>query len=212
MEDTLDSALPEQRAEEIDNFDSFQETAWVAASQRGDVLAFNSLVLRWEKPIYNLALRMLQDREEAAEVTQDVFLSAFESIRRFQQRARFSTWLYRIAANRCITRLRLRPQRVYYSLDNRDAESPTNEGLPARESHEEEFLREESRKRLHQALSQLIPDQRIVVELKFFQDLTFEEIAEIVGIPLSTVKSRLYAGLEILKGRLGRASMKTTRR
>ena len=86
------------------------------ASQRGDAVSFNRLVLKWERPIYNLSLRMLRDADEAAEATQEVFLLAFKGIRRFRLDAQFSTWLYRIAANHCTSRLRKRPPGVHLSL------------------------------------------------------------------------------------------------
>ncbi len=178
-----------------------QESEWVARSQRGDALAFNRLVLRWEKPIYNLSLRMLQDPDEAAETTQEVFLAAFKSIRRFRRDARFSTWLYRIAVNQCLTRLRHRPPGTHLALEDRDAAR-----LHVRESHEAEIIDREKRRHVRRALAFLQPDQRAVVELKFFQDQTFEEIAAVLDAPLSTVKSRLYAGLEMLKARLGGAA------
>lgn len=179
-----------------------QEAAWVAASQRGDSLAFNRLVLKWEKSIYNLSLRMLQNPEEAAEATQEVFLSAFKNIRRFRRDAQFSTWLYRIATNHCISRLRRRPPGIHFSLDDEKQPNPARQSLPARESHEKELLLQESRNQVRSALEHLNPEQRAVVELKFFQDMTFEQIAAITQTPMSTIKSRLYAGLEILKVRL----------
>jgi len=207
MEESCDSVLlTNSRSQPVDAPDHIQEAAWVTASRGGDTLAFNRLVLKWEKPIYNLALRMLQDPEEAAESTQEVFLSAFKSIRRFRQEARFSTWIYRIAMNQCISRLRRRPTGTHYSLDDSRADASIGSRLPAGESHEGAFLREETRNRVRLALEHLSPEQRAVVELKFFQDLTFEEIAAAIQVPLSTVKSRLYAALEILKLRLGRAS------
>src|SRR5512146_866188 len=89
--------------------DQAQEISWISASRRGDTRSFNRLVLKWEKTIYNMALRMLQDREEAAEATQEVFLLAFKSIRRFRGDSKFSTWIYRIVLNHCITRLKQRP-------------------------------------------------------------------------------------------------------
>jgi RNA polymerase sigma-70 factor (ECF subfamily) len=183
--------------------DRDQESAWVTASQGGDSLAFNRLVLKWEKAIYNLGLRMLQDPEEAAEAAQEVFLSAFRSIRKFRKDATFSTWIYRIAVNKCISRLRRRPPGIHVSLDDSNDEAPLSNRLPARGSHEQDFLREESCARVRRAMESLPAEQRAVVELKFFQDLTFEQIAAICETPLSTVKSRLYSGLEILKFRLG---------
>ena len=81
MENILDSALSHTRTLTTQNAESSQEAAWVAASQRGDAVSFNRLVLRWERPIYNLSLRMLRDADEAAEATQEVFLLAFKGIR-----------------------------------------------------------------------------------------------------------------------------------
>ncbi len=203
MENSLDPAIPKGHLPNSVSDEGLQERSWVSASQRGDTLAFNRLVLKWEKAIFNLTLRMLQDPDEAAEAAQDVFLSAFRSIRHFRQDARFSTWLYRIAVNHCITRLRRRPPGVHYSLDDTRDDVPLSERLPAVASHEGDLLRDESQKRVRIALTFLPAEQRAVVELKFFQELTFEEIAGIVEAPLSTVKSRLYAGLEMLKTRLG---------
>jgi RNA polymerase sigma-70 factor (ECF subfamily) len=212
MEEILDSALSKDQLSDAKSLDTFQENHWVKASQQGDVVAFNRLVLKWEKPIYNLNFRMLQDPDEASEATQEVFLSAFRSIKRFRQTARFSTWLYRIACNHCVSRLRRRPPGVQYSLDDPNPENPIHRSLPIQASHEREVLNEERRKRVRQALEHLSPDQRVVVELKFFQELTLEEIAEVVQLPLGTIKSRLYGGLDILKGKLARAFLKASRR
>src|SRR4030042_2071295 len=93
------------------------------------------LVLKWERPIYNLALRMLQNAEEAAEATQDVFLRAFKSIRSFRADSSFSTWLYRIAANQCITRPRPRPSQAHYSMDDQEGMRSRPGSLPRRDSH-----------------------------------------------------------------------------
>jgi len=212
MEETLDSAISKRQPANSESLDEIQEIHWVKASQRGDVLAFNRLVLKWEKSIYNLNLRMLHDPDEAAETTQEVFLSAFRAIRRFRQTAKFSTWLYRIACNHCVSRLRERPQGLHYSLDDSAPGNPVHQSLPAHESHEGSFLDEEQRRHVRQALMYLSPDQRAVVELKFFQELTFDEIAEVVQLPLGTIKSRLYSGLEILKVKLRRSSLRAPRR
>ena len=183
--------------------DHDMESDWVAASQHGDNRAFNQLVLRWEKPIYNLALRMLHDPDEAEDTTQEVFLAAFRNIRRFRKDARFSTWLYRIAVNHCLSRLRRRPQGVHVSLDAERSGERVLNLLPSRESHEGEILSEERQSHVRLALQFLQPEHKAVVELKFFHDLTFEEIAAVVEAPVSTIKSRLYAGLEVMRYRLG---------
>ncbi len=180
-----------------------QESSWISASQRGDALSFNRLVLKWEKTIFNVSLRMLQDREEAAEATQEIFLLAYKNIRRFRRDSRFSTWLYRIAINHCVTRARRRPQGIHQSLDEDGEDSRSLERLTVAESQAGELLRAEQRLRVMAALSHLHAEQQAVIELKFFQEMTFEEIADTLSVPLSTVKSRLYSGLEMLKIRLG---------
>ncbi len=172
------------------------------ASRHGDTVAFNRLVLKWEKTIYNLALRMLHDRDEATEAAQEVFLLAYKNIRRFRQDARFSTWIYRIAVNHCVSRARQRPPGIHVSIDSGDAADGSARALKTTQDQEVELLREECRSRVHRALLFLPPDQRAVIELKFFQELTFEDIASVLQVPLSTIKSRVYSGLEILKVRL----------
>jgi RNA polymerase sigma-70 factor (ECF subfamily) len=180
-----------------------QENSWVRESRQGNAQAFNRLVLRWEKSIYNLAFRMLKRREEAEEATQEVFLLAFRGIRRFRQNSAFATWLYRIALNHCCTRLKQRPSGINLSLDDAGAALHPMEKLVVGETQPDALLRAEQRRRVLEALAYLPPEQQAVVELKFFQERTFEEVAEVLRIPLSTVKSRLYAGLTTLKSRLG---------
>ena len=199
----LNQVLPAERGLKRPGPAAGEENLWVAASQKGDTLAFNRLVLKWEKAIYNLALRMLHDPDEAAEAAQDVFFSAFRNIRKFRTDSKFSTWLYRIAVNHCISRLRKKPPGVHLSLDGQRDQIPLTDRLPGPGSHEQALLREESRRRVRSAMQSLPPEQRAVVELKFFQDLTIEEISAICEIPLSTIKSRVYAGLESMKSRLG---------
>jgi RNA polymerase sigma-70 factor, ECF subfamily len=183
--------------------DQDQENSWISASQRGDFPAFNRLVLKWEKTVFNVALRLLQDREEAAEATQEVFLLAFKSIRRFRRDSKFSTWIYRIVVNHCLTRIKQRPPATYLPIEiASDTEIPAPQ-LQIVETQLDELMRREQRKRVRDALSHLPADQHAVIELKFFQELTFEEIAAVLAIPLSTVKSKLYSGIETLKIRLG---------
>jgi RNA polymerase sigma-70 factor, ECF subfamily len=187
--------------------EDFREAAWISASQRGDVAAFNCLVLKWEKSIYNLAFRMLQSADEASEMTQEVFLKAYKNIRGFKRQARFSTWLFRIATNQCISRLRRRPSGVHFSLDDSKTETSWGGLLPQSPSHEEAFLTSETCRQVHQALRALPEEQRMIVELKFFQEMTFEEIGETLQAPLSTIKTRLYTALEFLKKKMGKTGL-----
>ncbi len=180
-----------------------QEGVWIRCSQKGDVRAFNHLVLKWEQPIFNLCLRMMGNSDEASEVCQEVFLAAFRSIGKFRQDARFSTWLYRIAANRCLTRLKRRPDQAHYSLDVDSNRSMLEARLSQGQSQERLVMESERRERILVALDRLPAEQRAVVELKIYQDQKFEEIADALGAPLSTVKSRFYKSLEVLKRQLG---------
>lgn len=178
-----------------------QEDLWVAASRKGDVQSFNRLVLKWEKTVYNIALRMLQDREEAAEATQEIFLRAYRNIGRFRRDARFSTWIHRIAVNQCISSLRRRPPGIHQSLEDGCSEESAVQ-LQVGETQIDTIVRTEQQRRIYSALSYLTPEQRAAIELKFFRGMTFEDIGAVLETPLSTVKSRIYAGLEILKVRL----------
>ena len=204
MDNILDSALPEKRSTRVEAGDSNPEMAWVTSSQRGDVVSFNRLVLKWEKKIFNLSLRILRDPNEAAEATQEAFMIAFKRIRQFRQDSSFATWLYRITVNHCTNRLQRRPEGIHFSLDSSSDGLTLRKNLVTGESQEEALIQAETQQRVRNALESLSPEQRIVMELRFFQELKFEQIAEIVEAPLSTVKSRFYSGLEGLKLRLAR--------
>lgn len=183
-----------------------EERVWIQASQRGEAAAFNHLVIQWEQAIYNLCLRMLGNADEAAEVCQESFLAAFKNIRRFRRDARFSTWLYRIASNRCLTRLKRRPREQHFSLESESLGLPSRDRLSGAQHQEELVLRRERRERVGHALQKLSPDQRAVVVLKIYREQKFEEIAAALNAPVSTVKSRFYSSLEVLKRQLGHLS------
>ncbi len=185
------------------------QLAWVIAAQNGDRVAFNRLVLKWQQKIYNLSLRMLQDSEEASEATQEAFLLAYKGIRRFRLESQFSTWLYRIASNQCITRLRKRPAQPPCSIDEElEQGEPLSQRLAAHDDQESDLLRHEQQQRVRRAVGALPSEQRLAVELKFFQEMTFEEISSVLEVPVSTAKSRFYSGLQGLKSRLGREGIR----
>jgi RNA polymerase sigma-70 factor (ECF subfamily) len=151
---------------------------------KGDSEAFNVLVRRWEKPIYNFIVRMISDRDEAMDICQDCFMKAYRELGTLKDRDRFSAWLYRIAHNACLSRLRKTYGKTWVELDP-DVQSSH---VPA-----------ENRLAVEKALGQLPADQREVVILKVFQSLKFDEIALIQDAPVSTVKSRLYMAFEKLR-------------
>jgi len=201
---TADHTITGETMATAGNMEQTREAAWVEASRGGDSRAFNHLVLRWEKPIFGLAWRMLRSRAEAEEATQEIFLSAYKAMHRFRQGARFSTWLYRIATNHCISRLRRRPAIFQVPIADQVDEDETVKPVQLQVSptHEADLIRADTRRDVVAALAGLNEEQRLVVELKFYQELTFEGIAEILEIPTSTVKSRFYTALGQLKSRL----------
>ncbi len=154
----------------------------------GDSEAFNILIRQWERPIYNFIVRMIGDRDEAMDLSQDCFMKAYRELRTLKDRDRFSSWLYRIAHNACLSRLRKNYGKTWVELD------------PEAGRSNPPF---ENRLAVEKALGQLPADQREVVILKVFQELKFEEIAGIQDAPISTVKSRLYMAFQKLRSILG---------
>ena len=166
------------------------EESLVALSRDGDVDAFNRIVDMYQRPMYNLALRMLGDAHAAEDATQDAFVSAFRNIKRFKD-GNLKSWLFTIAANRCRDILRARTARPADSLDSEE----TTLDPPSRtESPEDYAVRREMGRSIQQALAALPHDQRLAVVLIDVQGLAYEEAAEIMGINVGTVKSRLSRG------------------
>src|SRR6516162_4438243 len=174
----------------------------VARSVAGDTVSFNELVRRWERPIYALAYRQIGREEDARDVCQETFLRAYRALGGFRGQAKFSSWLYRIALNLCrdwLRRERRAPMvQVPEDVDVADlvaARAPV-------ESFEEHVARRALGRAVRRALARLPEEQRTVIVLKEYHGLTFQEIAELVGCPLSTVKTRLYQGLTVLRREL----------
>jgi RNA polymerase sigma-70 factor (ECF subfamily) len=174
----------------------------VARAQGGDIESFNQLIVRWERPIYALAYRVIGKEEDARDVCQDAFLRAYRALPGFKGQAKFSSWLYRIALNLCrdwIRRQRRAP--VSQMPEDADATELAAERGPV-ESIEELVARRELSAIVEQAMSVLSDEQRTAIILKEYHGMTFQEIADMQGCPLSTVKTRLYQGLSLLRRRL----------
>jgi RNA polymerase sigma-70 factor (ECF subfamily) len=174
----------------------------VARAQGGDVESFNQLIVRWERPIYALAYRVIGREEDARDVCQDAFLRAYRALPGFKGQAKFSSWLYRIALNLCrdwIRRQRRAP--VSQLPEDTDASELVAASGPV-ESIEELVARRELTAIVEEAMSVLSEEQRTAIILKEYHGMTFQEIADMQGCPLSTVKTRLYQGLSLLRRRL----------
>jgi len=174
----------------------------VARAQGGDIESFNQLIVRWERPIYALAYRVIGKEEDARDVCQDAFLRAYRALPGFKGQAKFSSWLYRIALNLCrdwIRRQRRAP--VSQLPEDMDAIEQASEAGPV-ESIEDLVARRELSAIVEEAMSELSEEQRTAIILKEYHGMTFQEIADMQGCPLSTVKTRLYQGLSLLRRRL----------
>ena len=174
----------------------------VARSRGGDLDSFNQLVLRWERPIYALAYRMIGREEDARDVGQETFLRAFRALSGFKGQAKFSSWLYRITLNLCrdwIRRERRKP--VAQAPEGVDLIELAGEATPT-ESIEDLVARKELSQAVAQAMARLPEEQRTAIILKEYHGLTFQEIADLLDCPLSTVKTRLYQGLSVLRRQL----------
>jgi len=166
--------------------------------QRGETDAFEILVRRHEKTIFNLVYRMLGDYDDAAEVSQEVFLSAYRAIGQFRGDANFSTWLYRIALNHATTRRRSISSRQQKTVPIDDMEPLSDPELGPAETLE----RKEIRERVQLALNKLEPDDATMILLRDLQDISYDEVARVLEIPVGTVKSRLHRARQALKTQL----------
>lgn len=167
---------------------------------RGEPEAFNVLVRRWERQIYGLTLRMLGRDEEARDATQETFLSAYRNLPKFRGEAKFSSWIYRIALNICNTKLRSRAK-ITISIDEQ-REATGFELASDSEDLSTSIQQEQVARHVRRALHGLPAEMRQVIIMKEYEGLKFSEISEILGIPLSTVKTRMYTGLSELRKRL----------
>ncbi|MGH9915402.1 MAG: RNA polymerase sigma factor [Pyrinomonadaceae bacterium] len=175
----------------------------VARALAGDTEAFGELVCRWERRIFGLAYGMLGNMEDARDVAQETFFSAFQNLSGFRGEAKVSSWLHRIAINQCITRQRRAKVRAEMPIEDDSGEIDSvvfavntfeSPASPTESTERAEIVR--------RAVSALPVELREVVVMKEFEEMTFQEMSEILDLPLSTVKSRLYSALKQLRLRL----------
>jgi len=181
----------------------------VARSIGGDLDSFNQLVLRWERPIYALAYRVIGREEDARDVAQETFLRAYRALSGFKGQAKFSSWLYRITLNLCrdwIRRERRAP--VMQAPEGVDIIELAGEATPS-ESIEDLVTRRQLGRAVGRVMSLLPDEQRTAIIMKEYHGLTFQEIADLLDCPLSTVKTRLYQGLSVLRKQLQDAGVES---
>jgi RNA polymerase sigma-70 factor, ECF subfamily len=159
----------------------------------GDPQAFAALVEQYERPVYNVALRMLRNPEDARDIAQSVFLKAYQNLANYDPQYKFYSWIYRMAINESLNILRVRDRNS----------GPVDERLPADDAGPSELLAEDQRRDVVlEALGRLKPEHRAVIVLRYFVDRNYEDMGEILGIDAKTVKSRLYTARQLLKEQL----------
>ncbi len=167
----------------------------VLQSQKGDVQAFEQLVERYHRKIYGLTYNMTSNREDAEDLTQDVFVKAFEALPRFKGKSSFYTWIYRIAVNKTINYRKKRNRKRALSLDQFDQEIKTDDvyhDLTSKGSPLRNLSLSELQIKLNEALQSLSENHRIVVVMHDMQGIPHEKIAKVVGASVGTVRSRLF--------------------
>lgn len=175
------------------------DTELVRRSQTGDADAFAALVSRYQDRLYNLCWRMCRQDADALDHTQAVFLRALEALPRFEARANFYTWLYRIAVNHVLTAQRTARRRGDVSLEVvGDGFAERTSASPPRVAEEHEDV-----ERVRRALAELPEDYRVVVVLRDIEDMDYATIAEVLELPAGTVKSRIHRARQLLAERLG---------
>ena len=171
-----------------------EELAVIRRVQKGDVNAFEALVRAYEKNVYNLALRMMGNAQDAEDMAQEAFLKAYNSLPGFRGDSKFSVWLYRIVSNVCLDQLRKKSKRptVSLSMEDEDGEE-TQLDLPDTAQSPEELLEKKlTREAVRRGLAQLPEDARQILLLREIQGLSYEEIGEALGLEPGTVKSRIF--------------------
>ncbi len=171
-----------------------QEAAIVRKVLDGDANAFETLVLEYEKNVYNIALRMTGNSEDAADMTQEAFIKAYNSLQAFRGDSKFSVWLYRIVSNVCLDFLRSKNRRPTVSLSVEDDDGEDTQLDVADESQSPELLldRKLTRESVRRGLDSLPPDYRQILLLREIQGLSYDEIAQALGLEVGTVKSRIF--------------------
>jgi RNA polymerase sigma-70 factor (ECF subfamily) len=175
----------------------------------GEIDAFGEIVRRWERRIFALAYGILGREEDARDAAQETFIAAFRNLSGFRGDAKVSSWLHRIAVNQCISRQRRAKVRGETSLEGAAEDNGVQFAAPATGSPARIVEGRERTDAVRRAVAALPTELREVLVMKEFEELTFQEIADTLNVPLSTVKSRLYTALKQLRLRLEKFNAET---
>ena len=193
-------ASPERRKEADADLDVVRRV------QAGDVAAFDTLIRKYRERLYGVVYNLTSNREDAADLTQDAFIKAFQSIQRFSGQSSFFTWLYRIAVNSTISHLRKNRLRAFFSLETIDSEEPVARDIIAaltdKAGGDRDTYVRELQEKLNDAMQKLSIKHRTVVTLFEIDGLSHQEIAEVMDCSVGTVRSRLHYAKQLLQAEL----------
>lgn len=186
-----------------------QDELLIRRAQRGDADAFEQLLLEHQKNVYNLCYRMAGNPDDAMDLSQETFLRAWRCLDQYQFASAFSTWLYRLCSNICIDflRKRRRQQTVPLTFEDADGEEQTYAVPDAQPLPEEQVELKLTRETLQAAMAQLLPEHRAVLQLRVVNEMSYEQIADVLDIQIGTVKSRLSRARNQLKKILERGNL-----
>ena len=186
-----------------------QDELLIRRAQRGDADAFEQLLLEHQKNVYNLCYRMAGNPDDAMDLSQETFLRAWRCLDQYQFASAFSTWLYRLCSNICIDFLhrRRRQQTVPLTFEDADGEEQTYAVPDAQPLPEEQVELKLTREILQAAMAQLLPEHRAVLQLRVVNEMSYEQIADVLDIQIGTVKSRLSRARNQLKKILERGNL-----
>ena len=186
-----------------------QDELLIRRAQRGDADAFEQLLLEHQKNVDNLCYRMAGNPDDAMDLSQETFLRAWRCLDQYQFASAFSTWLYRLCSNICIDflRRRRRQQTVPLTFEDADGEEQTYAVPDAQPLPEEQVELKLTRETLAAAMAQLLPEHRAVLQLRVVNEMSYEQIADVLDIQIGTVKSRLSRARNQLKKILERGNL-----
>lgn len=186
-----------------------QDELLIRRAQHGDADAFEQLLLEHQKNVYNLCYRMAGNPDDAMDLSQETFLRAWRCLDQYQFASAFSTWLYRLCSNICIDflRKRRRQQTVPLTFEDADGEEQTYAVPDERPLPEEQVELKLTHETLAAAMAQLLPEHRAVLQLRVVNEMSYEQIADVLDIQIGTVKSRLSRARNQLKKILERGNL-----
>ena len=182
-----------------------QASDWdlVARAQKGDLDAFTLIVNQYKMRLFGYILRMIHSREDAEDILQEVFLRVYSSLARYSPQYQFSTWIYRIAQNLCIDHLRRRKLSTFSVDEKFGSEEELTLELPDESMSPESIFESNAVKQeVEEAIYELPVKYRSVIILRHIQDLSYEEISQIMDMPVNTVKTHIFRARRILRRRL----------